>query len=502
MEKDLPEKILNSCDQLSNDWSIIFNEIDGLLGPNNERIVLENQIPQINISLSELNTRFFASLNLIKSLDLKNDSILLPTHQIKTIHSTLQSVGSNLANLKKNLSLLKGKKIESVDTENFQIQSENGEVKIQLQGIFKPVNDGLDSLLSLYYSLTIPLKSNEFLNFSNLISQISERIKELDKKKNLIEDSLARIKEQETTINTIKNSSNDLLGQINKFKQESENSRKTISEYEAEATKKRATIEEISKQAEKLQVSVENYQAEFNHFQETLDERVKSFSRNKEEQEKNIKEGKAEQQRVIETLQEKEEEIDRLINQSETMLKGATVAGLASSFGAIRDDLNEKLEKAQRGFYWSIGILFLSALPLMSFLIPDIFFEIFLGSKPLNTNTGQSKESLNYFGEILLRALLLIPAAWLTKFAAARHAQLFRLKEHYAYKYSIAVSVEGFQKQAEPYKDEIAASTYYELMFNPADRMETSVNEAMHPNPALEWFMKKLGLTPDGKPSE
>lgn len=98
-----------------------------------------------------------------------------------------------------------------------------------------------------------------------------------------------------------------------------------------------------------------------------------------------------------------------------------------------------------------------------------------------------------------MRALLLLPAAWFAKFAATRHAALFRLKEHYAYKYSVASSVEGFKKQAEQFKDGIAAATFFELTFNPAERMEAKGHEERHPNPVMEWFMKKLGATYDGK---
>ena len=76
---------------------------------------------------------------------------------------------------------------------------------------------------------------------------------------------------------------------------------------------------------------------------------------------------------------------------------------------------------------------------------------------------------------------------------------LFRLKEHYAYKYSVASSVDGFKKQAEPYQDAIAAVTFFELMDNPARRMDAQGSEERHPNPAMEWLMKKLGATHDGK---
>jgi hypothetical protein len=95
--------------------------------------------------------------------------------------------------------------------------------------------------------------------------------------------------------------------------------------------------------------------------------------------------------------------------------------------------------------------------------------------------------------QIAARALLLIPGIWLVRFAGARHERLFRLREHYAYKYSIASSVEGFKKQAPDMEQAIAATAFYELTFNPATRMDSTSTEARYPNPAMEWVMKKLG---------
>ena len=80
-----------------------------------------------------------------------------------------------------------------------------------------------------------------------------------------------------------------------------------------------------------------------------------------------------------------------------------------------------------------------------------------------------------------------------------RHAALFRLKEHYAFKYSVASSVDGFKQQAVPYEDEIAAATFFELTFNPADRMEGKGVEERHPNPIIDKVMEKLGFTHDGQ---
>ena len=193
-----------------------------------------------------------------------------------------------------------------------------------------------------------------------------------------------------------------------------------------------------------------------------------------------------------------EAEIDRLNKAAEDMLTGATVAGLASSYGQTRDNLTEELLKARNGFYVAIGILFISAIPLISFVFP------WLGDVVVAGRIEDVSSPTSFLGEVFVRAIVLLPGAWLTKFMAARHAALFRLREQYSHKYSIASSVEGFKKQAEGLEDQIAAGAFFELTSNPADKMERKGRDDQterHPNPAIEWIMKKLGLTAEGNGS-
>ena len=142
------------------------------------------------------------------------------------------------------------------------------------------------------------------------------------------------------------------------------------------------------------------------------------------------------------------------------MLSSSTVAGLASEFGAIREDLGNKLTDAHTSFNWSVVFLAGSALPLMLFVFAPFIVAFF----PANENLARAisgmaaeKSSWHYVGQVLARFLILLPAIWYVSFCTARYNSLFKLKEHYAYKYSMAVAVEGFKKQAPEYEGMIAA---------------------------------------------
>ena len=181
-------------------------------------------------------------------------------------------------------------------------------------------------------------------------------------------------------------------------------------------------------------------------------------------------------------MQEHLAEIRNIEEQSKQMLSGATIAGLAGEYGKIKDDLSKRLGGAQWAFYLSLVFLALSTIPLLVVL--------FQSGAPI-----QSHENPNIWhllSDILVRMVLIIPAAWLCKFSSARHAALFKLKEDYAYKYSVAASVEGFKKQAEKFSDEIAFATFKELCFNPADKMAKEKLDADCPQPVLQKFLHIL----------
>lgn len=95
----------------------------------------------------------------------------------------------------------------------------------------------------------------------------------------------------------------------------------------------------------------------------------------------------------------------------------------------------------------------------------------------------------------------MVPSIWRAKFSASKYQQLFKLKEHYQYKYSIAMAVDGFKKQAPEHADAIAAEAFNRLLFNPADRLSGAASESTdaHPSPLMEVLLNKFGFNSDGK---
>lgn len=484
--------ILETGDKVNGLWTTSLERLQSIENADGAGFDPTTPVPGLNRSLSGIDSRLRTLLDLIVGFDGIDDVTLVPSLYFVNLTNALHELVTRNDTLRDNLDAIdQAGGPGNLDPSSFTLQSSDGQHNFDVaESTLKPINDATDDCLNHYYLLSMVLKGRQYHDFSAAYGEFSRQLKTLRKAeydfKALIDKTnsdLATVLEQanseQAKIQTHNEQAAGLIVEIERLKTDSESDRKTIAEYTEEGTHKVTAIRETTAQAESLKGTVEAHQSQFDKFENQLSAREESFTKGKEEQD-----------RLLNELKEVEGEIERLNKQAEDMLKGATVAGLASSFGELRDQLANDLNWARLTFYLAIGILFLAVLPLFAYVVPR------LGLLGVPQETAST---LEFIAQVLVRALLLLPAAWFAKFTASRHAVLFRLKENYAYKYSLASSVEGFKKQAEPFKDAIAAATFFELTFNPADRMEMKGHEERHPNPVMEWLMKKLGATYDGE---
>ena len=462
--------------------------IEGLqsaTGKNGTQFDLSVSAPNIDRSLAEIDSRIVSICELTGSIPPDTDDILIPKSVLTPLAKPLANITNQYQAIIDHLS-----NIESnggpgnLDPAALTFQSANGQITLQAEPLFQTIWNASENLLGpLLQLLSIVGKVGqpEFSSAARAFTQALERLHSNSAK---VGEVLRNAVGERAAVQKALEESKVLQTEIGRLKEESEKDRKTLAEYESEGTQKTTAIRTTSEQAEQLKKTVDSYQASFNNFQSQLAAREKS-----------LKEGTERQNKFLASITEIQQKITELNEKAEGMLSGATVAGLASAYGNMRKELSDELRFARWAFYGSILLLIVSAIPLAVYVIPGLSL---LFSLPTG-EPAQTAEPTELLLQILGRAILLLPAAWLTKFAASRHAALFRLKEHYAYKYSVASSVDGFKKQAEPYKDAIAAATFFELMDNPARRMDAQASEERHPNPAMEWLMKKLGATHDGK---
>ena len=123
-----------------------------------------------------------------------------------------------------------------------------------------------------------------------------------------------------------------------------------------------AQIKTTGASAQTLEQQIAAYKVKFDTFQTELDDRLEQFS----EFETNTKTAEAENAKRI-------AEIDRLTKLADTMISGATTAGLATSLEETRARYEDRMDSAKTGFYWAVAILILSAFPLVVQLVSGLF---------------------------------------------------------------------------------------------------------------------------------
>ena len=122
----------------------------------------------------------------------------------------------------------------------------------------------------------------------------------------------------------------------------------------------------------------------------------------------------------------------------ETLLPGATAAGLASAYLDLKELFNEPIKKSTKLFYWALVGLFLSSLTLIVDKIGFWFFDLIVISDPKILLIN-----------VIQKLPVTIPFLWLTLFASKRISQSRRLQQEYAHKEALAKSYQSFKKQVE-----------------------------------------------------
>ena len=141
---------------------------------------------------------------------------------------------------------------------------------------------------------------------------------------------------------------------------------------------------------------------------------------------------------IAEFQKQQETKYSTLIDEIESLLPGATSAGLATAYKNLKESYDEPIRNTTTMFYGSlIGLLIVGVILITNkvgwFYID--FIEIDEASKLLNN--------------ILVKLPITIPLVWLAVFASKRRSQNMRLQQEYAHKEALAKSYQGFKKQIE-----------------------------------------------------
>lgn len=441
-------------------------------------------------SFKEFSKRVMATLDLVASLGRVDDAgqlLFLPkvdsaTKQLKVAHSSVDQLLSEmnahpLALFRDPDGSLDGLQgfVNGSHVSNANAGTQLDQIGNSMTALFDSVSTGLKfgkaKGLSLYHTY-----GEQLQGLAVEARQIHAEIKALEKAVSILHDEAKASAEQTQGFSA---SAEKTLDSIKEALADAKTS-------QAEIDAKLATVRETTKAAASLEAQVEGYEASFDAFQKSLNDRIAQHG--------------AFEKNMVDALtanKNRESEIDRLIAKADSMIKGATTAGLGDSLEATRRLYQYRMAGAGTGFFLSILLLATSAVPLVAHILPGLFTTWI----PPVAHSGAITPQEN--GAALLslvgKVFLMFPATWLTQFFSRAYSEFFHLEREYAHKAALARSVEGFKKQAPKYEEEIATAVFFEVQSNPSK--QKSPEAAEHPilGPLMKKFVDALPL---GKSSE
>ncbi|WP_155624330.1 hypothetical protein [Alcaligenes phenolicus] len=407
-------------------------------------------------SLESLSSRDFLPVSFLSELNAKSADIK------DVVVETGNIVDGILARAPKWTTFYSGTQVVSQQRRQFDIS-------VNIRKIIEKI----DSFLKAYFIVFLYFDNKNSSYLNEIIESSKDGLRSINENRDSSNIYLSEILDKRKNIN-------ENFNEISEIKKLSLEGGEEIEGFVGDFLKKKEeeidsalrNISEALDQAGEMAGSVKAYGNKFEEFDESLDERNRLY----EDLYKKSKE-------TEQNLDSSAGYIVALIEQAEGMLSSATAAGLAHHFEETKKNLDTELEGAKKGVWLSIGVLGVLSIPLFILILSPLFplLGFFFPNSGFDwkfLTISNATNSWSYLGQAFSRAVVILPGVWLVIFSSSRYKDIFKLREHYSYKYTMAVSVEGFKKQAAGYESEIAAMVFERIGFNPADKMEKSMKGA------------------------
>ena len=472
---------LQRVDELLEAWNLLLKRLEKVEANDGSKLDTSIPVPDLDLTIQDLDLQVNLLTGEIQNFEKisKDDLLTVPPMGRIRLDTSLSKVTDSINSLSGNLK----QGISSLNPETFQgsfkdphrpQKTKSISFAEKLLAVGRSLDDAYVRLIHI--KVTLP-KSRRKNVFPGIVQDFRDLVKETE----LIRNEALKIKN-----NTIEyqKSTEKANSSVQKYYSQCEEARnqiidasKSAKDAAESAKSSNDDIKKTLEQSSQLKQKVESFRSDFEAFQKSLDQHKTQ-----------LKEGTDEQKRLFNVLQDIEEKINEKNDQAGKMLANATIAGLAASFGETRDKLNKEFKKSRYAFYFSIFVLVILATPMILYILPGIQF----GGSAIDRSTANIGTVV---GDVIARVAILLPGIWFVSFTSKRASSLFRLREHYEYKYNMAVSVEGFKQQAKEIAPAIAGTTFYELLTrNPADVMDGTKDsdDDKPPNPLLDAIMRFL----------
>ena len=147
---------------------------------------------------------------------------------------------------------------------------------------------------------------------------------------------------------------------------------------------------------------------------------------------------KAREKHLDEFKEKQELRYKHLNNEIDSLLPGATSAGLATAYYDLKISFDNPIKNYSRLFYVSIVFLVFVALISVTQELGWLYIK-FVDITDLN----------KLLSNVLHKLPIVLPVLWLTLFASKRRSEALRLQQEYAHKEALAKSYQSFRVQIE-----------------------------------------------------
>lgn len=325
------------------------------------------------------------------------------------------------------------------------------------------------------YDICITTIASNFNQINSVENQelFKSIIKELNKLENsIIKESkyfIEKIKENHSQTEIIKNNTENFDKKIKDLENEifhgSENTQpieKIIKENLEQSNKRNLEInslyESLSTGENSLRVKIEKESNEIKETKEKIITAYESALKHKKQldefyekiygtqnnnesgtQEKGLNNYLNEKIRLLEQYEKDQfNKHDAIFAQINTLLPGATSAGLASAYKVMKDKFDKPIKIYTLTFYIALSSLFIFSF----FVLLDKFTF-----SPFEISMVQPKQWDEMLRTLLSRAPIILPIIWLAIFSGTRRSQYERLYQEYAHKEALASSYESYRNQ-------------------------------------------------------
>lgn len=421
----------------------------------------------VNSSLQDFRRRVDLVLELLESIrptDPDAAASLVLNAREKELQSQLQSLSQNSeaaasqlrANWRDGAAIRDGDNAFSLqlcDSEG------NNYANVDLTSNFKQLRNAVNLLIAVLGSVVPLCKAEGISDLSARAEALGEIVRQVDGLRTQTSQSASAASEMAEKAAQGERATRDLLAQTESIVAGVREQQQRAAADASSVTTLIEMIKTIGASASTLEAQVDSYRAKFEAFQLDLDGRNQELSQFQADSSAAKKENTS-----------REAEIDRLTKVADAMISGSTTAGLATSLEKTRARYEMRMNSARTGFIVSVIVLAISALPLAAHLLPGLLGDWF-PKVPEGVHSS-------WYG-VLGKVLLMVPSTWLTGFYTKSFADFFHLEREYAHKAALAMSVDGFKRQAPKYEEEITAEVFLEIRNNPAKGKD--VEPASHP---------------------